>query len=245
MTYGNAVSTSPRDRIFSFRWAVFFFFHSSPSLSLFSICDYDEYSSSDFLSRVRVCSDRFSSAVHTSLRDKKTQRDEGTPRNMNISVKVYRIPHFCLICLVCVAFSPVLFVFSCCFGVFRSTFPRFRSFVHLFSITPSSPPPPPIKFRVLLAGWFTFNDSRVTPTTEEAVKQAWGGRWSQTAAWQARRAAGVPPPAVAPKWGNSAANAYMLMYRRVDPAVNKRHLRRDEVRREGRWYPRGGAGEYS
>lgn len=79
------------------------------------------------------------------------------------------------------------------------------------------------------AGWFTFNDSRVTPTTEDAVKQAWGGRWSQTAVWQAKRSGGIPPPAVAPKWGNSAANAYMLMYRRVDPAINKRHLSRDEV----------------
>lgn len=49
--------------------------------------------------------------------------------------------------------------------------------------------------------------------------------------WAARRGAGssVAPPVVAPKWGNSAANAYMLMYRRVDPTVNKRHLSRDEV----------------
>ncbi|CAM9633739.1 unnamed protein product [Ectocarpus fasciculatus] len=114
------------------------------------------------------------------------------------------------------------------------------------------------------AGWFTFNDSRVTPTDEDDVKRAWGGRWGQTSTWQQRRMAAAtaaaaaakakaglgssssaggeaavggettseqrpPPPAPAPKWGNSAANAYMLMYRRVDPSQNERHPRRDEV----------------
>ncbi|CAM9388074.1 unnamed protein product, partial [Ectocarpus sp. 6 AP-2014] len=113
------------------------------------------------------------------------------------------------------------------------------------------------------AGWFTFNDSRVTPTDEDDVKRAWGGRWGQTSTWQQRRMAAAtaaaaaakakaglgsssvggeasvggettseqrpPPPTPAPKWGNSAANAYMLMYRRVDPSQNKRHPRREEV----------------
>lgn len=97
-------------------------------------------------------------------------------------------------------------------------------------------------------GWFTFNDSRVTPTDEEAVKRAWGGRWGQSSTWQRRCAvssgtgvssqgAGVGSSSSSQssaeptthKWGNSAANAYMLMYRRVDPPVNKRHLRREEV----------------
>lgn len=97
-------------------------------------------------------------------------------------------------------------------------------------------------------GWFTFNDSRVTPTDEEAVKRAWGGRWGQSSTWQRRcvvssgtgvstQGAGVGSSSSSQssaeptthKWGNSAANAYMLMYRRVDPPVNKRHLRREEV----------------
>ena len=87
------------------------------------------------------------------------------------------------------------------------------------------------------------------------MKRAWGGRWGQSSTWVRKGAAtaaaaaaaggsstqggeaaagGVAsqqqaqPPAPA-KWGNSAANAYMLMYRRVDPAENRRHLRRDEV----------------
>lgn len=120
----------------------------------------------------------------------------------------------------------------------------------------TSPPPSPLPCTALCslfcgflapAGWFTFNDSRVTPTTEEAVKQAWGGRWSQTSSWQrrgatssasgnggssfqsAQQSSSPAPPVVAPKWGSSAANAYMLMYRRVDPLMNKRHLHRDEV----------------
>ncbi|CAM9733588.1 unnamed protein product, partial [Hapterophycus canaliculatus] len=126
------------------------------------------------------------------------------------------------------------------------------------------------------AGWFTFNDSRVTPTDEDDVKRAWGGRWGQSSTWRQRRAAAAtaaaaaaaaaaanaaranggvrgasaagtgaggeeassqqqarppppPPPPPPPKWGNSAANAYMLMYRRVDPAENRRHVQREEV----------------
>ncbi|CAM9218863.1 unnamed protein product, partial [Laminaria digitata] len=57
------------------------------------------------------------------------------------------------------------------------------------------------------------------------------GQGGEAAGGGSQQQAQPPPPSQpAPaKWGNSAANAYMLMYRRVDPAENRRHLRRDEV----------------
>ena len=52
-----------------------------------------------------------------------------------------------------------------------------------------------------------------------------GGADAAAAASQQQQRPRLSPPT----WGNSAANAYMLMYRRVDPQRNKRHLRREEV----------------
>ncbi|CAM9428117.1 unnamed protein product [Discosporangium mesarthrocarpum] len=63
--------------------------------------------------------------------------------------------------------------------------------------------------------WYTFNDSHVTPIRESAVKATWGGKWSLGAGGH--------------RWGNSNANAYMLMYRKVDPEKNQHHPRLDEV----------------
>jgi ubiquitin carboxyl-terminal hydrolase 47 len=62
--------------------------------------------------------------------------------------------------------------------------------------------------------WYNFNDSSVSRIDVDTVKRAWGGRWANSYA-----AAG------AKKFYNSGstysgANAYMLMYRRVEPSRN-------------------------
>jgi ubiquitin carboxyl-terminal hydrolase 47 len=74
--------------------------------------------------------------------------------------------------------------------------------------------------------WYSFNDSTVTRIDVETVKRAWGGQWAAGTAAAGAAAAKRP---LFKGTGYSGANAYMLMYRRLEPSRNARFPTDEEV----------------
>jgi ubiquitin carboxyl-terminal hydrolase 47 len=85
------------------------------------------------------------------------------------------------------------------------------------SVAPLHPPDPQ---------WYNFNDSSVSKIEVEDVRRAWGGPWADASQGTNSSSGRRFSYRAASSYGT---NAYMLMYRRVDPERNARFPGDSEV----------------
>ena len=73
---------------------------------------------------------------------------------------------------------------------------------------------------MLVGQWYNFNDSSVSKIDVATVKRAWGGSWASTSSGAGGAGANALRRPLYKGTSYSGANAYMLMYRRIEPGRN-------------------------